>query len=142
MTYAVRIPKTGSFNGDMEIMHLDTFFMPLTENRAIGCHEILSQCLVMDMPLGDKTTIPFFMEHLMVNADYLVLDMPKEEQKNYAANLRVIKPGTVIVPSDYNPVTTQTLKGEKINFYSAKLSHLTNAVCATHCMFLPLEQHL
>lgn len=135
--YAVKIPETGSFNGDMEIMHLDTFFMPLTDSKAIGCLQVLEGCKVVDLETGRESP---FLDHL-VNAGYVVLDVPKKEQKNYAANMLVTKPGTAVVPLDYNPITAETLTKNGVKVYSAALSHLTKAVGATHCMALQIEKY-
>ncbi len=134
--YRVKIPRTGSFNGDMEIMHLDTFFMPLTDKKAIGCSKVLEACTVIDLETGRE--LPFLDQ--LVTAGYAVLNIPKAEQKNYAANMLVIKPGVVIAPSDYNPVTTDILTKNGVTVYSAALSHLTKAVGATHCMTLQIEK--
>ena len=135
--YLVKIPRTGSFNGDMEIMHLDTFFMPLTDDKAIGCLQVLEECKVADLETGGE--LPF-LSHL-VDAGYAVLAIPKKEQKNYAANMLVTKPGVVIMPSDYNPITADTLTKNGVMVYSAALLHLTKAVGATHCMALQIEKY-
>ena len=135
--YLVKIPRTGSFNGDMEIMHLDTFFMPLTDKKAIGCLQVLEECKVIDLETDSE--LPFL--DRLVNAGYDVLNIPKAEQKNYAANMLVTKPGAVIVPSDYNQVTTDTLTKNGVTANSAALLHLTKAVGATHCMALQIEKY-
>ena len=52
----------------------------------------------------------------------------------------VTKPGVVVVPSDYNPITTDTLIKNGVKVHSAALLHLTKAVGATHCMALQIEK--
>lgn len=135
-TYVVKIPQAGSWNKDMEIMHLDTFFMPVKKGLAVGCKEILCKCTVVDTATGDEST---FLEH-MANIGYTVYDIPKQEQKQYAANMLVVEPGTVIIPSDYNHKTKAILDQQGVKTYSAQLSHLTKAMGATHCMVLQIEK--
>lgn len=135
-TYMVKIPKNGNHQEDMEIMHLDTFFMPLTDSKVIGCKNILRRCMIYDFQSGKRENFLSYLE-----GKFEVLDMPPEEQKKYAANMLVVKPGKVIVPSDYNLQTTKTLMDNGIVVVNAGLYELTRGFGATHCMTLQLEKY-
>mgnify|MGYP001267038080 CR=1 FL=1 len=131
-TYKIAIPDMGSWEKNMEVMHSDTFFMPVHHKKIFGCIPVLEQCSVINMQTGKE--IPY-LDHF-VDKGYSINGIPTEEQKNYAANMLVTKPGVLIVPSDYNHKTNGKLHSDLITLYSAKLEHLTQAVGATHCMIL------
>lgn len=132
----VRIPNGNGWKSDMQIMHLDTFFMPVAQDTAIGSYEVLQKCSVVDMQSGQEEP---FIDHF-AKCGIKLLPIPLTEQANYAANLLVLGHGRVVVPSDYNPITTETLSKLGISVQSAGLSHLTNAVGAAHCMVLQLDK--
>ncbi len=133
----VEIPVTGSWQGDMDIMHLDTFFMPLDSKRVLGCKEVLGKCKLHTV-YGRNwgSTESNFLEFL--ERHYEVLDVPKAEQESYAANVLVVSPGSVIVPSDYNTGTNEVLKRSGVYTTSLDMRHLTMGLGATHCMALQL----
>ncbi|MCB9362868.1 hypothetical protein H6504_05515, partial [Candidatus Woesearchaeota archaeon] len=134
--YGVKAPVNGEWHDDMEIMHLDTFFMPLAEDMAIGCHEVLERCIVTDANKANPRT---FLKHLESHG-MNTYDIPKEEQRNYAANMVLVRPGLVVVPSGYNAQTRSLLQRHQIGVVDADMRYITNAVGATHCMTLQLKK--
>jgi len=135
-TFMVGIQMNGDWKQDMEMMHLDTFFMPLTYSKVIGCKTLLERCTIHNLQNREKMN---FLKYLEGNFD--VLDIPHEEQKNYAANMLVVSPGKVIIPSTYNIQTSETLKERGIITINAGLQELTQGIGATHCMVLQLEKY-
>jgi N-dimethylarginine dimethylaminohydrolase len=136
LTYMVTIPDQGGWHENMEVMHLDTFGMPVSQSHYYGCIPVLQQCTTKNMLSGEDET---FMAHLM-GKGFNICGIPVDEQKNYAANMMGVKPGVVVAPSDYNPETTASLINDGITVHSAKLIHLTQAVGATHCMGLQTQK--
>tara|TARA_Y100000310_G_scaffold204590_1_gene204830 strand:+ start:1439 stop:2539 length:1101 start_codon:yes stop_codon:yes gene_type:complete len=131
-TYQLSVPDQGSWKGNMEIMHFDTFGMHVDDSIVYGCKSVFYQCTATSMQTKKTESL---MDHFITKG-ITVEDIPQEEQKNYAANMLVVAPKTVIVASDYNPKTTAKLQNNGVQVYSAKLEHLTQAVGATHCMAL------
>lgn len=135
-TFMVEIYVNGEWGPDMETMHLDTFFMPLTPSKVIGCKYLLNKCMIRDLKSGKRMN---FLDYLEDNFE--VLDIPHEEQKTYAANMLVIAPGKVVIPSDYNRETAKRLIDNGIETVNARLTELTQGFGATHCMVLQLEKY-
>lgn len=135
-TYLVEIPKTGNWNHDMEVMHLDTFYMQLTDSKVVGCKDVLSRCKISSLQTGASQNFLKYLEER-----YEVLDTPSEEQKNYAANILVVSPGKVVIPSDYNKRTNKILMQHGISLVNAGLKELTQGFGATHCMCLQLVKY-
>lgn len=135
-TFMVENPPSGSWREDMQRIHLDTYFMPLSESKVIGCMEILQSCTIHDLQSGaERNFLDYLGEH------FEVLDIPRKEQKNFAANMLVVEPGTVIVPSDYNYHTNAVLEEHGVKTINTGLKQLTGGGGATHCMVLQLEKH-
>lgn len=136
-SYMVKIPSNGTWDDNMRIMHLDTFFMSLKKDTVIGCKNLLGQCTIYDIETGTSAN---FLEYLQDN--FTVLDTPPEEQMKYAANMLVIKPGLVITPSDYNIGTNAVLEANGITTINANLRQLTEGYGATHCTGLSVKRGL
>ena len=130
--FAVKSPN-GSFTEEMEIMHLDTYFMPVDKRAVLMCPEVAEQCTVF--AYGKNS----FHSHgnllnTIENQGYKVLPVPKGEQKYAAANLLVVKPGEVIVPLSSNGRTISALKEHGANIHYAEIKQLTQGWGGVHCM--------
>ena len=125
-------PPNGSFREEMEIMHLDTYFMPIDSNAILLCPDVAEQCNVF---VYNKTGLSHHGNLLktLEHQGYKILDIPKEEQKKASANLLVVKTGEVIVPLSSNGTTVSKLKEYGANIHYAEITQLTQGWGGVHC---------
>ena len=124
---------------EMDAMHLDTYMMPLNEDKVLACGEEVDKRRV-ELVSFNKGDISF--KNIGSLRDFLklieveVIDISKEEQMGYSTNFLHLGNNTVVVPLDdeeHRNVNT-IMRKLGLDVKVANIKELVGGYGAVHCM--------
>ena len=134
--YMVSMPRQRRWEKNMEIMHLDTYTMPVDHNKLVGCIEVMKKATIENLKTGEREK---FIEHF-AGRGFEIYPISAEEQRMLAANMITIAPGKVLMSVDGNSEIYNTLKDKKIEIIYSPMKETKNGAGAGHCMIAQFER--
>lgn len=125
----------------MQVMHLDTFWIPLDEKTVLASGVELDNRTVLRVTQKDGTIAT---EELGGFRQYLtgrgleIMEVTEQEQKDYATNLLNLGGKRVIVPLSRNERVITALEGRGFRVHKAELLKLVGGYGAVHCLTAPV----
>jgi N-dimethylarginine dimethylaminohydrolase len=92
---------------------------------------------IADKGLGVYYGLPFYTIAYLQRKGINLIEVPPEEQRNYATNIIAIEPGRVIIPAG-NPKTTSALRKEGVDVTEVDVSEFAKGTAGPHCLTFPL----
>lgn len=130
---------------EMDAMHLDTYMMPLNEDKVLACGEEVDKRKVEmasinngEVKFTDIGSLRDFLNLIEVE----VVNISKEEQINYSTNFLHLGNNTVVVPledEEHKNVNT-IMRGLGLKVIVANIKELTGGYGAVHCMTAAIKR--
>lgn len=128
---------------DMNSMHLDTFWAPLSENLVLACGDEVKDRRVelvteTDGKVDFKNLGSF--ASFMASKGIRVLDVTRQEQHDYATNLLHLGGKTLMVPLEKNTNVISLLRREGFEVLTPDIKELVGGFGAVHCMTASIKR--
>lgn len=117
-----------NYDGNMRLMHWDTFGMEVDRGLVYGCGAIMEYCTVQRVGSSETEGL---LPHLRRWAEFR--DVPLEEQQNLAPNMTVVRPREVVGVNPYESRTLAQLKADGIRVGVLNLSEFGKFGGLGHC---------
>jgi len=127
----------------MHLMHLDMFWIPLAPNLVLAYGEEIDQRKVVRMAYRSGTFITEDLggfREFQVKKGIEIIEVTRQEQKNFATNLLNLGNRSVIVALSTNTRIIAELEQRGYRVLSAELNKLVNGYGATHCLTAPVRR--
>lgn len=129
-------------DGEMDVMHLDTFAMPIDENTFVACSTEVDRRTVKRVTLingeADIKDWGPLSEFLKMREIDLV-EITKEEQEKHASNFVNLGFRTAILTL-LTPDLSEKLRKQRLEIHNADLQNITDGYGGLHCMSAPIER--
>lgn len=129
---------------EMDAMHLDTFWMPVSTNQVVACEEEIARRTIVEITGNPLTSLKLepkgsFMAHLESRGVELI-PLTKQEQLRYAPNFLNLGNQTVVLSlADGNGLTSElTKRGFRV--LNANLQTITKGYGGLHCMTAAIKR--
>jgi len=136
--------RDAGVDGEMEAMHLDTFWMPSAKNEVVACPEEVARRTVFELRVdsnGNLCTgdISSFAEHLKDRGiDFVPIS--KKEQESHASNFLNLGNNEIIQSLPIDSSLRKELESRGATTYSADLFNITKGYGGLHCMTAALRR--
>jgi arginine deiminase len=130
-------------NEHMHIMHLDMFWIPLSNNLVMAYGDEMGQREVIRLSRNGDQLITEELGSLRVfhaGKGIEVIEVTKEEQENFATNLLNLGNGTLIVSLSKNKRVINELEKRGFRVLNAEITKLVGGYGAVHCLTAPIKR--
>ncbi len=127
----------------MHIMHLDMFWIPLSNNLVMAYGEEMDQRQVIRLSRNGDQLITEELGSLRVfheEKDIDIIEVTKEEQENFATNLLNLGNETLIVSLSKNKRVIDELERRGFRVLNAEITKLVGGYGAVHCLTAPIRR--
>ena len=127
----------------MHIMHLDMFWIPLSDNLVMAYGEEMDHREVIRLSRNGDQLITEELGSLRVfhaQKGIEVIEVTKEEQENFATNLLNLGNGTLIVSLSKNKRVITELEKRGFRVLNAEITKLVGGYGAVHCLTAPIKR--
>lgn len=124
--------------GEMDAMHLDTFWMPVNSGNVVACMDEVRRRDLIEFRLDadnilETTNLGKF-DKFMESNEIGVIGLTKEEQLRYAPNFLNLGDGRVVLSLANGNNLTKELTDKGITVLNADLQNITKGYGGLHCM--------
>lgn len=129
---------------EMDAMHLDTIWMPVSENEIVACTEEIEQRKLLEIVNDPNRGLIFidrgwFVDHLE-KRNVKLIPLTKKEQEKYAPNFLNLGKGRVVLSLAEGNNLTKELGKRKIKVFNANLQEITKGFGGLHCMTASIKR--
>jgi arginine deiminase len=127
----------------MHIMHLDMFWIPLSDNLVLAYGEEVDQRTVVRITRNSNQLITEEMGSLRVflaSKGVDIINVTREEQENFATNLLNMGKRTLMVSLSRNKRVIAELEQRGFRILNAEITKLVNGYGAVHCLTAPVRR--
>ncbi len=127
----------------MHIMHLDMFWIPLSDNLVMAYGEEMDHREVIRLSRNGDQLITEELGSLRVfhaQKGIEIIEVTKEEQENFATNLLNLGNGTLIVSLSKNKRVITELEKRGFRVLNAEITKLVGGYGAVHCLTAPIKR--
>jgi len=127
----------------MHIMHLDMFWIPLSDNLVLAYGEEVDQRTVVRITRNSNQLITEEMGSLRVflaAKGVEIINVTREEQENFATNLLNMGKRTLMVSLSRNKRVIAELEQRGFRILNAEITKLVNGYGAVHCLTAPVRR--
>jgi len=127
----------------MHIMHLDMFWIPLSDNLVMAYGDEMDQRQVIRLSRNGDQLITEELGSLRgyhSQRGIEVLEVSKEEQENFATNLLNLGNNTLIVSLSKNKRVIAELEKRGFRVINAEITKLVGGYGAVHCLTAPIKR--
>jgi len=129
----------------MHIMHLDMFWIPLSENMVMAYSDEMDQREVIHLSHQDGKLITTELGSLRAfhkAKGVEIIEVTREEQENFATNLLNLGNGTLIVSLSKNKRVIDELEKRGFRVLNAEITKLVEGYGAVHCLTAPIKRRV
>lgn len=129
---------------EMDAMHLDTFWMPVSQNQIVACQDEVERRKVYEVLADSNSRLR--LENLGNFADHLekrnieLIPLTKDEQLAYAPNFLNLGNKTVVLSLADGNNLTHELRKRGFNVLNADLKNITKGYGGLHCMTAAIKR--
>ncbi len=127
----------------MHIMHLDMFWIPLSDDLVLAYGEEVDQRTVVRITRNSNQLVTEEMGSLRVflaQKGVEIINVTREEQENFATNLLNMGKRTLMVSLSRNKRVIAELEQRGFRLLNAEITKLVNGYGAVHCLTAPVRR--
>ncbi len=127
----------------MHIMHLDMFWIPLSDDLVLAYGEEVDQRTVVRITRNSNQLVTEEMGSLRVflaQKGVEIINVTREEQENFATNLLNMGKRTLMVSLSRNKRVIAELEQRGFRILNAEITKLVNGYGAVHCLTAPVRR--
>ncbi len=137
--------KRDQGGNEMDAMHLDTFWMPISQSEAVACPDEMSERVALEIFVDLKTKhlgalyLGKFENHITESGMYTI-PVSKGEQKQHATNFLNLGDGSIMLTLPGTSELRRTISSKGIKIKDANLVELTKGYGGLHCMTAAIKR--